>query len=88
MSRSYKKHNIIKCAGDTSFKKIYNRKLRRTTKLDEIPNGKAYKRMNESWEIYDFISRCSWEDFKSWNWTQDMTQEEAWKEWKRHFYSK
>ncbi len=34
MSRSYRRSEIIKYAGDTSWKKIFNRKLRRKYKND------------------------------------------------------
>lgn len=88
MSRSFKKHCWEKCAGDPSFKKIFNRKLRRTTKLDEIPNGKAYKKMNESWEIWDYRCETSWEEFKHWWQSENMTEEEKWAEWKRLYGSK
>lgn len=67
MSRSYKKHPIIKYAGNKDYKKRFNRKLRRTTGIEDIPNGNAYKKMNESWDINDIIDWCSWEKYKSWN---------------------
>lgn len=54
MSRSYKKHAYIP-VGDKSWKKIYNRKLRRTNKYNyDIPNNIGlYKRENNSWNIVD-----------------------------------
>ena len=66
MSRSYKKYPILKYAGNKDYKKRFNRKLRRTTNIEDIPDGNAYKKMNESWEINDIIDRCSWEEYKKW----------------------
>lgn len=54
MSRSRKKHPLIKCCGDASLKKIYNRRFRRKKDLD-FPSGNAYRKTNESWEICDIV---------------------------------
>lgn len=54
MSRSRKKHPLIKCAGDKSLKKIFNRRFRRNKDLD-FPSGNAYRKTNESWEICDIV---------------------------------
>lgn len=61
MSRSRKKtpscHVITK---QSDFKKIFNRRLRRNFVVDEyegvsaIPDGNAYRRMNESYDIDDY----------------------------------
>lgn len=54
MSRSYKHTPSCNCIKpDSSMKRIFNRKLRRTGQLD-IPSGNAYRKMNESWEIHDW----------------------------------
>ena len=55
MSRSYKKHGLLKL-GDSSMKKIFNRRLRHRKQLD-YPSGCRYKREpgNCSWEISDII---------------------------------
>lgn len=59
MSRSRKKTPCCHCAGhDGSWKRIYNRKLRRNPVdmregVSAIPDGMAYRRANESWEISD-----------------------------------
>jgi len=55
MSRSRKKHPLIKCAGDKGFKKLFNRSFRRKKDLD-FPSGNAYRKTNESWEICDYIA--------------------------------
>ncbi len=51
MSRSYKKHLIIK-DHDGFSKNQANRKVRRTK---DIPDGKAYRRVYESWKISDYV---------------------------------
>ena len=89
MSRSYRRSEIIKYAGDTSWKKIFNRKLRRKYKnaLD-FPNYNAYRKMNESWSIADVRSLVSFEDYKDWYKDSGMTEEEMYAEWKREYKSK
>ena len=64
MSRSYKKHPRVKDSASRYMKKYANKKVRRTK---NIPNGKAYKKVFESWEISD------------WNWI--WTKNEAIHEW-------
>ena len=56
MSRSYKKHPLIKTCGDKSLKKLFNRRLRRRKQLD-YPSGNAYRREpnNSSWDICDIL---------------------------------
>ena len=64
MSRSYKKYPIVndsKPKSTKAKKKIANRKVRNT---DDVPNGKAYKKVSESWDIRDFSWFWSWEDAK------------------------
>lgn len=88
MSRSYKKHPIIKYAGCKDLKKIYNRRLRRSNKigLEDIPNGNAYKKMNESWNINDITDWCSWEECKQWNFVEDTPEGYRW--WYKTFKGK
>jgi hypothetical protein len=61
MSRSYRKHPINTDGRDgrVTQKRWANKKVRRYK--NKIANGKAYKRIFESWEIHDYISRWSWE---------------------------
>jgi hypothetical protein len=54
MSHSRKKHPLIKCCGDKSLKKLYNRRFRRKKELD-FPSGGAYRKANNSWEICDVL---------------------------------
>ena len=59
MTRSYKHTPCCHCAGhDGSWKRIFNRKLRREPidyieGVSSLPDGMAYKRANESWDISD-----------------------------------
>lgn len=62
MSRSYKKYPVVNDSQPKSTKarkKIANRKVRNT---DDVPNGKAYKKVSESWNIRDFAWFWSWEE--------------------------
>ena len=68
MSRSFKKV-LGWCDRSPSSKKEANGRVRRT---DELPNGNAYKKVFESWDIHDF--KCLlWtsEDIKRVDWIPD-----------------
>ena len=53
MSRSFKKIGHCKCEHSCKKgKQFANRRLRRKGINFEIPNGKAYKKLNENWDIY------------------------------------
>lgn len=88
MSRSYKKHNWFKCAGDTSMKKLFNRRIRRNKKYIDIPDGNAYRKLNCSWDIADYRFDGSWETFKKHNLEYFENEEEALNHWKRYYRSK
>lgn len=89
MSRSYRRSEIIKYAGDASRKKIFNRKLRRKYKNDlDFPNYNAYRKMNESWSIADVRTLITFEDYKDLYEDSGMTEEEMYAEWKREYKSK
>lgn len=63
MSRSYRHSNICKMQNGKNMKKFANKKVRNT---EDIPNGKAYKKCFESWDICDY----------KWIWTkQDAIRE-------------
>ena len=64
MSRSYKKG--FQGYGDKKMKKIFNRRLRRSQKCKDIPNGSAYKKFNCSWKICEDRGFVTWENFKTW----------------------
>jgi hypothetical protein len=55
MSRSYKKHLWESCGEGSSYRRFIknyaNRVVRRT---QDVPNGKAYRKYFESWNISDY----------------------------------
>lgn len=67
MSRSFKRYPICKQQANKGMKRCANKKVRHTLNL---PNGKAYKKCFESWEISD------WHYF----WTKD----EAIRAWEKY----
>ena len=67
MSRSYKKVGYCKCKRSCKKGKQYaNRRLRRKGVNYEIPNGKAYKKLNESWDICDYSCIVTWKNYQNW----------------------
>lgn len=90
MSRSHKKHYWFKCAGDTSMKKQFNRVMRRSSKkkYKNIPDGAAYKKLNCSWDIADYIFSCSWREYKKYYWDENLSEKENWACWKKIYGSK
>lgn len=66
MSRSWKKNKWSK-VGDPSFKKIFNRKIRRNSKYMDLPSGNAYRKVNDSWDICDYRFRHEKKDLENWN---------------------
>lgn len=65
MSRSHKKKPFCTDGSVKTTKhkkKIANRKVRNTS---NIPNGGSYKKVSESWNIHDYITRRTWEQFKN-----------------------
>ena len=64
MSRSFRKHPCVKDPASKYMKRYANKKVRHTK---DIPNGGAYKKVFESWEISDYC----------WFWTR----QEAIDEW-------
>jgi hypothetical protein len=63
MSHSFK-HAIGFCDRNPYFKKLANKKVRRTP---ELPNGKSYKKIFESYDISDFkclfYKKGDWENW-------------------------
>ncbi len=64
MSRSYKKHPYVTdgTAGSTKRRKRRANKVVRNN--ENLPNGSAYKKAYETWDIHDYISRWTWEEAK------------------------
>lgn len=76
MSRSYRHNPVVKCAKDSWYKKHFNRKLRRSDKFQDIPDGSAYRKMNCSWYICDYSCRVDYDDAKNWQWTKEHFDDE------------
>ena len=69
MSRSFKKSPCCPIASkDETAKKRFNRRIRRTMKIDDIPDGAAYRKLNDSYDISDgkfkFESRVEFMEFR------------------------
>ncbi len=65
MSRSYKKHPRCKDSASKDMKKFANKKVRH---IKNIPNGKAYKKVFESYDISDWNNFWSKEQaIKNWD---------------------
>ena len=55
MSRSRKKTPSCHIAGrDGRMKRLFSRRVRRVPDLYGIPDGGAYRKMNETWDISDW----------------------------------
>ena len=75
MSRSYKKYPKIKVYYGKSGKYARNqanRKIRRLPLDYDIPNGRSFKKISESYDIWDY----SFTQFKEWA-IRDWEKEEA-----------
>lgn len=72
MSRSYKKVPVC-CYKSKILKKLFNRRIRRNKKYDVFSYG-HYRKMNDSWDICDWIFRKDWEKF----WKDSIRSYEAW----------
>jgi hypothetical protein len=61
MSRSYRRPWVTdqQCGGAHFSKKYANRKVRRSL---NVPNGKAYRKFYNPWNIRDWYYRWTWED--------------------------
>ena len=90
MSRSYKKFPVVRAYYGKSGKKARNyanRKIRRLPLTYDLPNGRGFKKINESCDIWDY----SFTQFKEWE-IQEWEQEEARRanglgSWKYRLYS-
>ena len=62
MSRSYRKTPILKETGKKKKRTFANRKVRRKLNSDldyTLANGKSYKKVFESWDITDYVTRLT-----------------------------
>lgn len=65
MSRSYKKNPIYK-SGTKHWKKFAKKQANKKVRQYKgyIPSGSFYKKLYNSWDIYDYTSRCSYKEYK------------------------
>ena len=97
MSHSYKKSPVRK-TNTTGMKKAANRSFRR--KNEDAANGKAYKKFFPSYDICDYTSRESFQEYKYWvkrmtNWRklrglsiEEKSEEQLFREWKKMYHRK
>lgn len=63
MSRSFKKTPVVKDGrSGKAGKKFANRKVRRYK--HDLPNGKAYQKVFNSYDIHDYVNYYSYQSFK------------------------
>ena len=71
---------------------MFNRRIRRSSdpKYQDIPNGGAYKKLNNSWEICDYSCCYPFEHELFWNhvYGDEETEEELWAKWVKTYYYK
>jgi hypothetical protein len=79
MSRSYRKTPIVKDnkRGRKIAKRRANKRMRK--KLD-IHNGKAYRKVTNPWDIYDYVFRWSKEDAINF-YNNDLQADKYWKKY-------
>lgn len=89
MSKSYRKHKILRDR-NPDMKKLFNRRLRRTNIMPlEMSNGNKYKTLNESYDICDYsFGYKNWESFKKDNLDFFDSEEECFSYWKTHYVCK
>lgn len=64
MARSYKKNPVLTDGKSGRIgKRFANKKVRRMK--GEIPDGKSYRKIYESWNIHDYVSRESYADHRA-----------------------
>lgn len=97
MSRSFKKHPYCTDGrgGRKQWKRIANKIVRNYK--NNLADGKNYKKLYESWNIHDYISRWSWSEAKK-EWEDGLrntylqehypTLKEFYRLWKKYYHSK
>ena len=92
MSRSFKKHPVCTDGRDGRKwpKRQANKAVRRFKK--GLDDGKDYKKLYCSWNIHDYISRCTFEEWKEFYKDElesgKTTLKELRKEWAKYYKRK
>ena len=82
MSRSYRKPYYVDSYGSKS-KKISKRFANKAVRnADDVPNGKAYKKFSDSWDIVDWKSRWDPKPHYYYDWKGNMVEVTGDPEWK------
>lgn len=85
MSRSFKRNPILKDNknGRKLAKRQANKKVRRHLKdnFNLTLRGKLYRKIYNSYDIYDYISRCSKEESRYYNFKDNY-------DWEKYYYWK
>lgn len=85
MSRSYKKSPVIKDMDSGRFgKRLANKKVRRFK--NDIKSGKSYKKIFETYNIHDFVSRYSYKDYLKKHKPED--EKEVYEKWAKYYKRK
>lgn len=86
MSRSMKHYPFCKDRKSSKRGKQYcNRRIRRTMKKEDIPNGKIYKKFNESWDfISDYCFSETWNEYSK----RGNNKEAIYYDWYRFYMGK
>lgn len=87
MSRSYKKHPFCKDRDSGKWGKRHCNKVVR--KSNEVPNGKAYRKLVEPWDyIYDYSFSQTWKEYKKWHKQWNYPDEPDYYEWYKTYKRK
>lgn len=87
MSRSYKKFPFVKDRGSSKWGKRHCNKVVR--KSEEVPNGKAYKKLVEPWDyIYDYSFSQTWKEYQEWHKKWNCSDEPDYYEWYKTYKRK
>ena len=97
MSRSFKKHPY--CTDGRAGRKPWKRRANKIVRnyKNNLADGKNYKKLYNSWNIHDYISRWSWPEVKK-EWENGLrntylrehypTLKELYKFWKKYYHNK
>ena len=92
MARSVKKNPICTDGRDGRKwpKRQANKKVRRFK--EDLADGNAYKKLYETWDIHDYVSRYTWEEWLEWKKEEiesgETTIEKEKKMWAKYYKRK
>ena len=94
MSRSYKKNPVCTDGSPHTTKeskKFANKKVRG---YEDLPDGSAYKKVSDSYDIHDFVIKCTWQEAKEkwereeWIRQEFPTLKSYYRNWLKYYRSK